>query len=318
MKSAHRHELETNVLAHRLESFIERAGPYVPKVIAGIVTVVVLMLIWSYVSGSSASRSNEAWDSYNYAIGAQPMNMELLHQAAEANPGTQMQQSANVTWADSQAMQASHNYIYNRSAANKALEQAASAYQGVIQSSDDERLLGRARLGLARVYEMQNSLDKARAEYEQVTGPYATYAKAQAERLAKPEAKETYAWLATAEPPRPKAPMGPGTPGQKPEFSPGDLSLPGASDTGATNSGDAKTSSEVYDKLFNDLQGAAKADENGDRYNPDQPPATDSNPAAPGSTPATGDAKAGETPPSDEAPKGDAPPATPTDEKAAK
>jgi tetratricopeptide (TPR) repeat protein len=317
MKSAHRHELETNVLAHRLENFIERAGPYVPKALGGIIAVVVIMLIWSYISGSSASRSNEAWDSYNYAIGAQPMNMELLHQAAEANPGTQMQQSANVTWADSQAMQASHNYIYNRSAANKALEQAASAYQGVIQTSDDERLLGRARLGLARVYEMQNNLEKARAEYEQVTGPYAAYAKAQAERLAKPEAKETYAWLAAAEPPRPKSPMGPGTPGQKPEFSPGDLSLPAGTDSGAAKPGDAKTS-EVYDKLFNELQEAAKPDEKGDRNNPDEPPATDANPTAPSSTPATGDVKAGEAPPSSEAPRDAAPPAAPTDEKAAK
>ena len=144
-----------------------------------------------------------------------------------------MQQMADVTWADGQVMQASQNYIYNRSAANEALERAASAYQGVIQTSDDERLVDRARLGLARVYEMQNDLDKAREEYEQVAGAYAEYAKAQAERLAKPEAKETYAWLATAEPPRPRAPMGPGTPGQRPEFSPGDLSLPAGPASGA-------------------------------------------------------------------------------------
>ena len=219
---------------HRLENFIGATGPYVPKVIGGIVAMVVLWIIWSYVSGSSAARNNVAWDSYNHAIGAQPMNVEMLHQAAEENPGTPMQEMANVTWADSQAMQASQNYIYNRSAANKALEQAASAYRGVIQSSQDERLVGRARLGLARVYEMQNDLEKARAEYAQVTGPYAKYAKAQAERLAKPEAKETYAWLATAEPPRPRAPMGPGTPGQKPEFSPGDLSLPAGPESGAS------------------------------------------------------------------------------------
>ena len=35
MKSAHRHELETNVLAHRLESYVERFRPYLSKVAFG-------------------------------------------------------------------------------------------------------------------------------------------------------------------------------------------------------------------------------------------------------------------------------------------
>ena len=33
MKSAHRHELETNVLAHRLEMFIERYRPYASQIV---------------------------------------------------------------------------------------------------------------------------------------------------------------------------------------------------------------------------------------------------------------------------------------------
>ena len=75
---------------------------------------------------------------------------------------------------------------------------------------------------------MQNELEKAREQYGLVTGAYANYAKAQAERLATPEAIETYAWLSKAQPPRPVAPMGPGTPGQGPAFSPSDISLPNA------------------------------------------------------------------------------------------
>ena len=102
-----------------------------------------------------------------------------------------MQQMADVTWADGQVFIGLANYIYNRAAAMEALDRATSAYQSILQSSDDERLLNRAHLGLARVYEMQNELDKARDEYLKVDGGYAEYAKQQAERLAKPEAKET-------------------------------------------------------------------------------------------------------------------------------
>ena len=224
MKSAHRHELETNALAQGLEGYVERAKPYIGKVAFGILAIVVILFAWSYVSSSSAARRGEAWDAYNLAVGSGSLpNLEVLRRAAEENPGTSMQRMADATWADGQVYVASRTYIMNRAAAKEALNKAAGAYQSVIATSDDERLTDRARLGLARVYEMQGDLDKAKAQYGQVTGSYAVYAKAQAERLSKPETKDTYAWLATAQPPAPKAPMGPGTPGQKPEFSPGKL-----------------------------------------------------------------------------------------------
>ena len=281
MKSAHRHELGTNVLAHRLESFVERYRPYLSKVLFGALAVVALIFIWSYVSGSSGARHNEAWDAYNQAVGSLPPNLDQLRRMAEENPGTPMQQMADVTWADGQVYMASRNYIANRTAANESLNKAASAYQGVIQSSDDERLTGRAGLGLARVYEMQNELEKARAQYEQVTGSFAKYAKAQAERLAKPEAKETYAWLATAKAPISRPPMGPGIPGQRPEFAPGEISLPNGTEADAGKAEATQGAAETFENLLKDMQRESKANETDDRYKTDQPPATDSKPEAP-------------------------------------
>jgi tetratricopeptide (TPR) repeat protein len=190
---------------------------------------------------------------------------------------------ADTTWADGQLFAASRQYIQNRNAAKEALNKAAGAYQSVIQSTDNARLKGRARLGLARVYEMQGDLEKARAMYQQVTGPYAEFAKAQAERLAKPEAKETYDWLASAQPPAPPPAMGPGTPGKKPEFSPNDITLPGA--TGAENptSGESKGSTPSFDELLKSTQGETKQGETGDRYKTETTPGQ-TNPATPGPT----------------------------------
>jgi hypothetical protein len=280
MKSAHRHELETNALAHRLEVYIERYKPYIAKVGLAGLALIALLFAWSYVSGSSAARRGEAWDEYNQAIGSLPPNLDALRHAAEENPGTGMQRMADVTWADGQVYIASRAFIANRAAANDALNKAASAYQGVIASSDNDALTGRARLGLARVYEMQNELEKARAEYDKVIGPFSVYAKAQAKRLAEPNAKETYTWLATAQAPISRAPMGPGTPGQRPEFNPGELSLPngGAADAGKTD--EAKGASETFDTLFKDTQKDSKSNETGDRYKTEQPPAADDKAAA--------------------------------------
>jgi predicted negative regulator of RcsB-dependent stress response len=278
MKSAHRHELETNALAHGLEAYIDRTKPYFGKVAFGILAFVAILFAWSYLSNSTSARRGEAWDAYNLAVGSGSLpNLEVLRRAAEENPGTNMQRMADATWADGQVYVASRTYITNRAAAKEALNKAAGAYQSVIATSDDERLTNRARLGLARVYEMQGDLDKAKAQYGQVTGSYAVYAKAQAERLSKPESKDTYAWLATAQPPVPKAPMGPGTPGQKPEFSPGEIALPNGGTTETTPGGDTKNASETFDNLLKDMQKDSKSTETGDRYKNETPADSKSN-----------------------------------------
>jgi hypothetical protein len=298
MKSVERHRLETNELAHGLEVYIERYKPFVAKIGAGVLALIALLFIWSYVAGSSSDQKSSAWDAYNDAVGSQPMNLEQLRRAAEENPGTKMQQMADVTWADGQVMMASNSYIYNRPAATKYLSEAAGRYQGVLQTTDDPRLIGRARLGLARISEMQGDLDKAKQQYEQVTGAYAKYAKEQVERLAKSDSKETYAWLQTAQPPKPVAPLGPGVPGKKPEFSPGDISLPTGAPAGTGEPTDTKSATEAFDSLLKEMQKQSKDGEKADdRYKTE----------APAEGKGTGDA-ATSTPP----------PAAPADDKSSK
>jgi hypothetical protein len=313
MKSAHRHQLETNDLAHRLELFIERCRPYVSTIAGVLVAIAALILIWSYVAGSSAARRSETWDTYNRAISSLPLNVEELHRTAQEYPGTPMQEMADVTWADSQVFVASRNYLVNRQAALDTLAKAMSAYQSVIQTSKDDRLTGRARLGLARIYEMQNQLEKAREQYGQVTGPFAEYAKKQADQLAKPATQETYAWLATAQLPKQAAPMGPGTPGQKPEFSAGDMALPGAASPEAGTTGDSKSSAAAFDELLKSLREDSKKLETPDRYKDGEKTADGSAPADKAAPPT--DAKdAAAPPPADKADDKDA--AKPADDPA--
>ena len=310
MKSAHRHELQTNELAQRLDLAIERFKPYAATVAGVIVAIVVVMFIWSYVAGSSASRSGAAWDAYHRGVASVPPNLEQLKGVAEEYPGTQMQQLADITWADGQVLMASREYIYNRASATEALGRATSTYQSILQTSDDERLENRAHLGLARVYEMENELDKAREEYLKVQGGYQGYAKLQAERLDKPETKETYAWLATAQAPRPRAPMGPGTPGERPEFSPGEFALPGTdTESGSTQPGldpGAPTTGAAPGESFEDLiQGLQlPTTEGSDRYDTSEPPGevTDSQPAADDTSQPPVESSDAQ-PPADDAPK---------------
>jgi hypothetical protein len=156
---------------------------------------------------------------------------------------------------------------------------------------------------MARVYEMRNELEKAREEYLKVKGGYADYAKEQAERLANPEAVDTYAWLEKAQPPQTQAPVGPGTPGRRPAFSPGDLSLPGATpEAGAP--GATTEPGPSFEELLKGLRELPS--ESGERYQSEgqAPPVNSSDfpktPATEGTAPATDTAPGTTTDPSTE------------------
>lgn len=317
MKSAHRHQLETNVLAQRLETYIENLRPYTSWILGGIAALFLLILIASYISGSSATKRSETWDTFNRAASATRPNLDDLHRVAQDHPGTKMQQMADTTWADWQVASASENYLRNRKAAMDALDRATSVYQSVIQSSDDEQLKGRARLGLARIYEMQNHLDKAREQYRLVTGAFADYAKQQALRLDKPEAQETYAWLITAQPVQPKAPSGPGTPGQKLDMSPGEITLPNASGSNATQAPAGKGAAETFNDVLKTMQQEAKPGQAADQKSANGAPATKEAPKPPAPNTSAPESKLGAEPPAADKPESK-PSIPPAGEKSAK
>jgi Tetratricopeptide repeat-like domain len=302
MKSEHRHQLETNVMAERLGDWIDKLRPYATSVAGILLFVFIAMFAWSYLTGSSSAWQNQAWDAYNDAVASPTMpNLGLLRESAEAHPGTKMQQLADITWADGQVWLATRDFLYNKAGVTEALNRATTAYQSILQSSDDLRLQNRARLGLARVYEMQNQPDKAIEEYNKVTGGFADFAKERAKHLGEKKTQEVVDWLATAVPPRRPSPTGPGTPGQTPSFSAGDVPLPSTGPANAAQPGGAGDGASIE----NFLQGLDLNKEPGstpDRYGTDKAPPGDEPPAAEqsaptGSTPATTEP----TPPSDKA-----------------
>jgi hypothetical protein len=312
MKSAHRHELETNVLAHRLEVFIERYKPYASRILGGLIALVVVIMIGSYLIGSSSTRSSEVWDTFNQSVTSMsfgtPPNLDELHRTSQEYPNTAVQQLADVTWADAQVFNAARRYLLDRPKSLETLNTAATAYEGVIQSSKDERLIGRAHLGLARIYEMQNKLDQAREEYGKLTGTNARYAKAQIERLSKPDVAETAAWLATAQ-----VPLSKNIPAQTPEFSPGEMKLPATGPATGPKAEDTKAANEAFDNFLKSLKNDPKKDDSPDRYKDGKKPADGTTPPAKDAAPAAKDAAPPAAPE-----KGEAKPAEKAAEKSAK
>jgi hypothetical protein len=228
MKAQHRHELETNALAHRLAVIVERLRPYAPTVIGIVVVALVGLFAMAYFSGSSAARESETWNAYNQAVEGLIPNLDRLKQAAEENAGTPAQLWANAAWADGLLWSACRAYMQNRPAALDSANRARTVYESLLQSTEDQQLTNRAQFGLGRVYELRNEPDKAREHYLAVRGGFADLAKQRAEKLADAKSKDVFEWLASAQAPRRSAPAGAGTPGQRPDFSAGDLDMPSA------------------------------------------------------------------------------------------
>lgn len=226
MKSEHRHELETNWLAHHVAAWLERIQPYNSLLVSVLLTVAVLLVAYSFFGSESSARQSAAWNSYNEAVAGAMPNLEKLRDSAAEFPDSAMQPIADITWADGNVWLAARYILLNRTAANEALNNASSTYQSLLSSANDERIKNRAHFGLGRVYELQNDLDKAREEYLAVKGVFEPIAAERAKLLAQNETKSISAWLATAEAPRVAPPTGPGTPGERPQFRPGELELP--------------------------------------------------------------------------------------------
>jgi len=278
MKSEHRHELETNWLAHHTAIWLEKLQPYNALIVGGLIVAALALFAYSFFSGETTARQAEAWNSYNEAVLGMVPNLDALRKSAGEYPDSPMQELADITWADGQLYIASRYFVQNRKASDEAASRAISTYQSLLSSSEDAQIKSRAHFGLARIYELRNELDKAREEYAKVEGGFKLIADERIKQLDKPEVKDTYAWLATAQSPLGGAPAGPGTPGLSPGFSPGEIELPDATGEDVTDEA-AGSIDDLFSTPANVDTSTVPATE-GDLYAPAGETETDENKAA--------------------------------------
>jgi len=220
MKTERRHSLETNALAHRISVWIEKIKPYSNYLFGAAAVLLGIAVVSSLWGSHSAARQKAGWDAYFMAYDtSDPELMSLQRVASEDQyAGTPMQEWAYVTWADRQVLLASRTYLIDREVSKDRLRRVAGIYEELASVAGDRQVQDRARLALARVYEMQDKLDDARRQYELVQGDLAPLAGERAEQLDSPDVQTACAWLNTVELPKRSATGGAGTPGSRPDF----------------------------------------------------------------------------------------------------
>jgi hypothetical protein len=289
MNTERRHELENNALAHGITTWSDKLRPYVSPIMAAIAALLVLFIVTSFWNKYQADRNAAAWHEFELELFGGDGEARSLQRLAnsEEYQGTEMQEWAYMAWADRQLRLASELYLRDREEAKKKLTSVEGIYEQFADNASSSELKNRARLGLARVSEMQGDLAEAKSQYALVDGALALLAEERIKQLEAKPATETVEWLTTVELPKRTLPTGPGVPGARPGFE----ATPPATDA---QSGLNFDSTQSLEQILGGIQDAAddKRYEEGDA----KPAAGDA------TTPSVTAPAEGATPPSVETP----------------
>lgn len=231
MKTERRHELATNVLADWLGEKIEAIKPYSTAISATVLAVVVAVFAYVYWSQKNQARQAKAWESYFSALderGREDADESLLN-VADDYANSPAGNWSRLSLADAQLAKGVDQLFNDRAASRQTLDDAAESYRAVLDDAPaDSALAERASFGLAEAYESKNELDKAREQYQALVdrwpnGAFTALAQERLNDLDQKSTKDFYDWFAKQSP-KPKAPKGPGKPGEKPAFDLGNLS----------------------------------------------------------------------------------------------
>jgi len=213
MKSERRHELQHNELSDQMGVVVDRVRPYTAGIVISIIAILVALMLYSFWMGQQRTQNADAWEAYFAATQSIIPDLAKLQQVSEQFPKDDVGLWARIMLADHQLAEGSEELFTDRPKANANLAKAVENYTFVIDSTREDALRERADIGLARAYEGQGQLEKARQRYQilvQDSGgsPFALVARERLEELEMPRTKEFYDWFGKQDP----KPSGAGAP----------------------------------------------------------------------------------------------------------
>jgi hypothetical protein len=212
MKGKRRHELQTNQLADWLGREIQTTKPYVPWVLGGLIVIVIGFVIYSIRSARLESSLATAWDNYQsaQAKGFDAVGKDRSFQLNEAittlerivkeHPDEPVGLLSQLAIADINLQVGQSQFRSNNTAAKDHFKKAAENYGDVATGAAEPELKNRARFGLAKSYEWQMLLTKAREEYAKVEGPFRPLAQARMHDLGRASTENFYTAYAAWKP----------------------------------------------------------------------------------------------------------------------
>ncbi len=239
MKSAHRHQLETNVLADWLGHKLEELEPYKNAIAIGFFALMGIALVTVFAMSGNDPAAAQQWSTFYSAFATPDTASALATLVDKKDDNSPAALWARKVVADQDLASGCNLLFGNRKEAFEKLERAETLYSSVVAASQHPILTNTARLGLARTLESMDRIQDARKTYEEViaSGKDSAFAKIAEEgirRLDDPREVAALAWFAEQTPALPAnhPPLGnfPGLNSPLPDRP--DLSFPGGAFNG--------------------------------------------------------------------------------------
>jgi tetratricopeptide (TPR) repeat protein len=217
MKTARRHELQTNELADRLAKGIEGVKPYSRLIVGSLVLAIVLLVAITWWTSSSQRHAEEGWQEYLQASGT--LDRDRLEEVGKQYAGTTAAAWSRLALGDMLLSQGLEQLFGERAEGKTNLRKAVEHYRAALDELDPA---GRqqALYGIGRAYEGLGELDKAKEQFQAAAnllpeGPFTVAARDRVADLNKTRTKKFYDSFAKYEPRSPILDE-PGTPGVRP------------------------------------------------------------------------------------------------------
>ncbi len=230
-------ELQSNLLADRIEEFFISLKPYLKWFAAAIVVLVVAGIAFGLRKQTADKIAADSWTEFYFA-GGRPDQLDAI---AQTYPGTQGALWAQQTGSDSLMARALSSVYLDRNLSDELFTQAAKGYQEVLAQTTDPLLTSRATLGLAQALDSQGKSAEALVQYKRLLSTPGVYeglvedVKRRIEFIESEDGKAFFTWFQAN---RPAAPT--------PVNVPGNLkNLPGMPDLQFTTPGNTTPLSEM-------------------------------------------------------------------------
>jgi hypothetical protein len=230
-------ELQSNLLADRMEEFFISLKPYLKWFAAAIVVLVVAGIAFGLRKQTADKIAADSWTEFYFA-GGRPDQLDAI---AQTYPGTQGALWAQQTGSDSLMARALTSVYLDRNLSDELFTQAAKGYQEVLAQTTDPLLTSRATLGLAQALDSQGKSAEALVQYKRLLTTPGVYeglvedVKRRIEFIESEDGKAFFTWFQAN---RPAAPT--------PVNVPGNLkNLPGMPDLQFTTPGNSTPLSEM-------------------------------------------------------------------------
>jgi hypothetical protein len=164
MKTERRTELQSNLLADRLERLVLSVKPYLKYMAFALVAAIGIAIIYATAAWQREQASASAWTDFYFSAN-RPEKLREVYQDHPSQTGGLWARQKN---ADNLMAQALQQIYIDRDTSDKLLAEAREQYQLVLAKATEPLLVCRASYGLAKVLDSEGKAEEALREYKKV------------------------------------------------------------------------------------------------------------------------------------------------------